>query len=365
MNDRGSGIRVRVRRQSLNDSFLIAPNKLIRGEGVYACLDEFGRLLLLSGLSCVDEFETTMADIESWLPSLGRNRQETVRRQLREHGFLKMSRQRIPKGQPNGGQYVWTFDFHMEQLPVDQRDELPVKKDQAKKTPTMPRNSGHGGEERPGGKTPGGTMPGFSGHGEPGHGEPGPGDGGDVYKEEKDHFLKERNSPLTPDDDATAPDPAGAATGGEEISEEEKTKQLLVAGLEKAMDLKPNWKRWAVRRAMDDAIRMGFEPQAVAIAIAIAAADPDTLVPGRITSDKWWADNMLRAESGEAKPQGPPCPKPHHGAYRADNCGICRADEIGVDNAEKYAASSRAWAIQQAEQQVQGGRQHDSATTPA
>ena len=196
--DRGkrSPVRVEVQRQNLNDDYLITPNDLLRGRGIYAVLSEFARLLLGAGLSCASKWETTLDEIESWLPSLGRDRHEAVRRELREHGFLSATPHRIPPGHPDSGQYVWSFKFFMTPLPADQRDELQPKKPPRKNPgPTMPGISGHGDDV---GKTAGGTGPGSSGLRHPGLRHPGQGGSGLSYKEEKNHPEEEPPPPVVP-----------------------------------------------------------------------------------------------------------------------------------------------------------------------
>lgn len=338
MSDRASGIRVRVRRASLNDNFLIAPNALIRGEGPYACLDEFGRLLLLGGLSCADDVEMTMEDLESWVPSLGRNRQEANRRQLREHGFLSMSRQQVPAGQTDGGQYIWTFEFRMDQLPVEQRDKLPAKGAKASKrstTSTMPRNPGHGDDGDGSEETPGGTMPHSPGHRSPGHGQPGPGDRGDVYKDLKNQFLKE--PPYPPSDEPDGSPPGDAETGGEDPILEDQDKLLLRGARERAIEVRAAmrrpWKWDHVQAAMQAALDADRSVQDVAVAIVLAAEDSKTAVPARILNEAWWsqafgADTTFVASP--PRPEGDRCSKPSHEFELKHNCSHCRGEKLAT-----------------------------------
>ncbi len=163
-------VRVRVHRTNLNDGYLITPNDLFRGEGVYKGLSEHARLLLGAGLSCKDSWDTSLADIEAWLPSLGRDRQEAVRRELRERGFLSMEPNR------DGQEFHWTYAFHMEPLDVDDRDELqPKTGKRSRKTAGQPEpgKAGHRdagvADESAGQPEPGFSGPRGSGHRTSGH----------------------------------------------------------------------------------------------------------------------------------------------------------------------------------------------------
>ncbi len=163
-------VRVRVHRTNLNDGYLITPNDLFRGEGVYKGLSEHARLLLGAGLSCRDLWDTTLADIEAWLPSLGRDRQEAVRRELRERGFLSMEPNR------DGQEFHWTYAFHMDPLDDADRDELqPKTGKRSRKTAGQPEpgKAGHrdadATDESAGQPEPGFSGPRGSGHRASGH----------------------------------------------------------------------------------------------------------------------------------------------------------------------------------------------------
>lgn len=125
---RGTGVRVRTKRTSRIDrEYMITPNALLRGEGVYSVLSSYARLLLAAGLSCGDH-EPTLEEIDGWIPELGRNRGQAVRRELRQHGFLRLRQSMRPDDRTEVGTFVWTYEFLADQLPVAECDELRPKK---------------------------------------------------------------------------------------------------------------------------------------------------------------------------------------------------------------------------------------------
>lgn len=327
-NNRG-GVQVRVHRSNRNDGYLITPNELFRGEDVYADLPPLARLMLGAGLSCKDEWDTTLEDIEGWLMDpdkrrpIGRDRQEAIRRVLREQGFMTMTPDRVPAGEPDGGRFRWVIAFYMDPLPADQRDKLNEKKPRGKSSVTVPGFSGHGDDEE---ETPGQTVPGFSGPGESGHGTPGPENQGALYKEEKNQG--EKNPPLPPKPGSPAV-VAGAVQGGRF---DDETKDMLAAALAEVQSLKPRWKPDDVRAAMIAEIDDGRTSSAVARAVVELAKDPATQGPGRLKhAGPWWnepaggADGPVRYIDREAARCG------EHRGEPADGCGKCKAEQYAPE----------------------------------
>lgn len=353
-DDRASGIRVRVRRKNLDGEYMIIPNALLRGEGEYRCLEPYERLLLGAGLSCDDGWDTTLGDIEEWLPGLGRDKHRRIRRRLREEGFLSMTRTQIPAGQVDAGKFIWTLAFFMEPLEPQQRDELPALKAKTAKAPAADalKTRASDGEQ----ETAGQPMTGFPGHRSPGHRQPGPGNQGDVYKDEKNKSLKE-NPPSPPEDPDTDDDAAAVTKGGESPRFDEATQLLLAAAVADARQLRTRWSEDAIRKAMLQALDSGRDPESVAWAIVHAARDKTTRVPSRITSDGWW--NVAELERHVTAPGAVPaelrCQKPGHLAEVAERCSICLSDER---DAERQAARDRkaaAAAAAEVEAAGQGG----------
>lgn len=197
-------VRVRVHRTNMNSDFLITPNDLFRGHGIYKALSGYARLLLGAGLSCADRWDTTLAELESFLDEeIGRNRHEAIRRELREHGFLRQVPGRVPAGEPDAGAFIWSFEFFMQPLDEQDRDALQAKKPRqprvARKPPVQPVPPQWGHRDDPAGnqETPGGATPPQSGHRRSGHGQPGPEHGGTAPYIEKNKLLEEL-PPLPP-----------------------------------------------------------------------------------------------------------------------------------------------------------------------
>ena len=130
------------------------------------------------------------------------------------------------------------------------------------------------------------------------------------------------------------------------ISDGIKDKDLLLAGLEKALELRPDWDRAGVASVMRRAWNAGRTAEDVATAIAVAASDngPDgTKVPGRILQESWWLDNMTQDLS--TPPDGESCSKRGHEHYRANKCTACKVEaRITDDWLADFEASKRAGA---------------------
>lgn len=349
---RGAGdVKVRVRRRNLNDNYTITPNDLPRGHGVYACLEPLERLWLAAGLSCANDWETTLAEIESWIP-MGRNRHEDMRRKLREEGFLTMDKDRHPagavdeEGKSIGGQIMWVYEFHMDPLPPGERDELPEKKakpDRRRQPDTppaspdtsMPRNPGHGPDAD---ETAGQAMPPKSGPGQPGHGQPGPGGAGVTPYIEKNQG-EEEPPPLTPHDQPPAPSSRQPEPGGDSPSGDEPRLADIVAWFARRTTWEPD--------AVEDALTVCVERDLgslteVAQALRDVADGKYDAVEGPTSSPRrlyalpnapWWSDVRARraAAAAAARAAGPRCSVKGHERELADGCPICKVEAIGDD----------------------------------
>jgi hypothetical protein len=362
---RRKGVRVRVHRKNLEDKYTTLPNDLHRGHDVYAGLTPHARVLLAAGLSCRDGWGTTLEEIEEWLDDLGRDRHEAVRRQLRERGFLTMTPDRIPAGEPDGGQFEWVLSFYMDPLPEADRDYLRDKKARPRRDKTaggtMPGSSGHGlssgnaadSDPDPGSEeTAGQTVPGSSGHRQPGHGEPGsrqpgsrqpgsrqPGPGEQpAYKEEKEHLEKEHDlEELDHSEKDQIPPPlsdqltrAGVDAAQGEDPPDERTR-ILTAALDAVLARRQGWSRTEVVTAMRAELDAGRSVQAVADAILVVANDPASTSPARLrTAGPWW--NL-----GEPTVTGPIKYRDNgasqcrtHRGEPLDGCGKCKAEAVAV-----------------------------------
>jgi hypothetical protein len=337
---RGNGVRLRTKRTSnIDRNFMITPNALLRGEGVYSVLSSFGRLLLAAGLSCGDH-ETTLDEMREWIPELGRNRHEALRRELRQHGFLSLYRTIIPPGQPDSGSFVWTFEFLMEPLPQEERDRLQERKPRpapAKRTPPPPKVGAKGATSpRPEeGKAAGHTMPrnrgtsnvaeepaGHTMPPKPGPGHPGPGDGGDVYKDERTDVKEPPSPPTTIADRSDVDETAGAADQPEFEDQVATVVGQVAAG-------RPEWSKRRVVEAVREALADGRDPQIVLAAVRLVAADPQTRVPGRLNEEGgWWAEAARLVHRSEPAPAEPKvwCDRHHVRFPESAGCRLCTQD---------------------------------------
>lgn len=192
---------------------------------------------------------------------------------------------------------------------------------------------------------------------DPASGEPASGNPSPLGVKEERGFKKEEPPP-TPIDDATAADPADAATRGGDLLSEEENNQLLWAARDKVLKLRTDWKLRTVQRAMDDAVKDGRRPEDVALAIVVAAEDRATQWPSRIGNDLWWQDNMIQRIA--ALPPANPCTKqPGHVAYSANNCAACKVENM-LEAAEK-TAPERAAAEEAAFVRMMAARQGNAA----
>jgi hypothetical protein len=380
-------VAVETRRVKKTDGFMITPNDLIRGDGIYAGLCPEERIILMGGLSCRDGYETTLDRIEGWLADAsgkvpGRNRQEAYRRTLRERGFLKTVRGNIPAGRPDGGRLRWTYTFFEEPLGIEQRDDLQAKKhhaadgddepggfdepDDETAAQTMPPNPGHGGPVNPEtGKTPGQTMPPSPGHGSPGHGGPGPG-GDRVYKEEKNHPEKnqgkeekeDQNPPprsnrsthyATADDSAPvdeSPSEPVDDKGGDSSQNPDPapTSSGLTALVASLTALSPGWNPEDTREVLEALRTRGTAPaEIIRVATEVASGQHgETRSPRRLLV--WWPTPPKAAEpepewvkgSINYLAPGTPICRSHPGEPEI-GCGKCKVEKFrsaGDDQAE-------------------------------
>ncbi len=340
---RSKHVKVRIQKRALDDKYTVLPNDLTRGKGIYAHLSEYARLELAAGLSCREGWETTLEEIESWLPTLGRDRQEAVRRELREHGFLSMVRERIPAGQPDGGRYAWSFMFLMEPLPEEERDSLRTKVEKPVKAGrTMPGSPGIS-------ESPGRTMPGSPGHGQPGHGQPGPGGQGSVpsYRE---RTKEKEQTPSLPRSDSPPNPPPTAEREGDIPKEPPKLDQAVDWLAQRRRD--GQWRPVVIREALIEGVTATGGDLAYVFRALQALADPrndatfgKTTSPRRLTSKldgPWWPPRNQAAE-GPSEAGSPPNPpwcgycvpatrrQTHEPGERAAKCTSCPPDAVAAE----------------------------------
>jgi len=306
---------------------MILLNALARGEDEYDDLTPFERLYLIAGLSCKDRHRTTLAKTERWLPGLGRDRQEAVRRGLREKGYLSMRRRwRGPENSARGSQFEgWTMRFMAEALPPDQRDELQPKTGRRRSGEepagdSTPGSSGHADGTTDNSESAGHRMPGHPGHANPGHANPGPEPQGVTPYIEKE--PREKNPP-TPTE-ITASADVVPAEGGKADSKD--TKELTLAMVvDWFVQRRPDWTRQAVEDALSTAQTRGLGDLArcaTALRELVEGKHGRTDYPGRllVTSGGWWT---AVAPQPRPRPTGPKCQVPGHHAQAAVDCKLC------------------------------------------
>lgn len=164
---------------------------------------------------------------------------------------------------------------------------------------------------------------------------------GPGYTVESTHDLsidlpKDDQSPPRVDDDAAAAcEPGEAATRGDQISPEEKTRKNLNAAVDRVVTARadvPGWAVGQVRRAVRACLDAGHAPADVVAALDYAAADKATRAPGRLPHIV--AELVAQRNPAPAAPAGRPAaaegpvryidadrPRcPRHRDYPADNC---------------------------------------------
>ncbi len=388
MTGRGhaTGIRVNVRRRNLNDHYTTLPNDLQRGKGIYSCLNEFERLLLGAGLSCSDDWETTLDEIESWLPNVGRDRQERFRRKLREEGFLSLY-----QGKDEHGRYVWVYEFFMDPLDVADRDELPAKKDskpvaprQERPLPPQARRSSgftyasevrrkaagqsmpwDSGSENQGvdptveqvDETAGQSEPWRSGSRGANPEQPDPGVQGDIPITEKDQV--EKNPPPSFYADHSLGTSADLESGGDLQPSRSNDRGHGQPGMPEAvawiLQLRPSWSGAEVAAVLEEAIAAGFgdlrrvtramHRMCQGVGCETPAVSPRRLIA--VPDAAWWLpDAQERAEAAEqlrrerAKPK---CRKHNVPSEPGVRCRGCERDDWLAEVEARREAAAAAW----------------------
>ncbi len=345
---RGTGIRVRVKRRNMNDGYLITPNALFRGTGVYAGLGVHERIYLGAGLSCSDDFDTTLDELDECVSSIGRDKREAIRRTLREQGFLTLERV------SDGHTFVWAFMFHMDPLPADQRDVLPAKKTKspaAKRVPPQLRRSDTPADGR-GEERAAQPMPGPSGHGRSPDGQgmaealvaQGLGDQGDVYKEEKNHLKKNQDPPPPVVDQPTGGDPPGAVQEEEGRAKPEKT--VTIDAYVAWFSQHTSWPSTVVTETLTAAVERGLGDVhrcARALRELAEGKHGKTDSPRRLlyADGPWWKTPNKPAEKPRNRKEGPRCPVVYHEREPADGCLMCASDRIAADGEPQASEGER------------------------
>jgi hypothetical protein len=324
---RAAGIRVTVRRSNLNDGYLITPNGLFRGTGVYAALSVHERMYLGAGLSCSNAYDTTLEELDACIGSLGRDKREAVRRKLREEGFLTLERV------SDGHTFIWEFMFHMDPLPVADRDVLPAKKTKpapAKRFPPQLRQADvSAGQSKPC---------------NPGHGRSPDGQGmaealdpqglgvqGDVYKEEKNHSKKNQNPPPPVVDQPAGGDPPGVSAEEGEIGEN-KTNKTLDSYVAWFAGNTP-WPAALITEVLTAAVNRGLGDLhrcATALRDIAEGRHGATGSPRRLLAEAgpWWKTAPEPKKATRNRKSGPRCQVMYHGREPADGCLMCASDRL-------------------------------------
>ncbi len=321
--ERAPGIRVKVRRSNLNDGYLITPNELFRGTDIYADLTVYERMYLGAGLSCSDDYDTTLENLDACIKELGRDKREQVRRRLREAGFLTLSR--VSDGQS----FVWALEFFMDPLPPEDRDVLPAKKDKPapkKRIPPQLR------EEQ---ETPGQATPSNSGHGRIPDGQgmsealdaQGLGGQGDVNKEEKNHLEKNQDPPRS-EGPVTAEITSMSGEGEDSKDEPPNELSTFVAWFARNTP----WPALVVEEALASAVTQGrgdLRRCATALRELAEGRHGHTSSPRRLLKDgPWWA---ATAPPKRDRRVGPRCKKKGHEREPAEGCVPCLGESNGLE----------------------------------
>lgn len=328
-------IRVRVRRApNITDNFVTIYNDLPRGAGEWAGLSAEARILLISGLSCRDGWDdATMESLEGWLPELGRDRQEAVRRELRERGFMTLRQQRIASG-PEAGMFEWEFEFHMHALPAEQRDVLKAKTAQRRrKKNSIPGTSGNGEDQT---VSAGDSTPGFSGHEIPGNGGAGTGgQGGTPYIEK--NYLEKEQTPLPPSPAAGSPAVVADAEEGGDSSEKNTkpapTMDAVVAWLLRQPEVGQlaakyrNWEGPVIAETLTRAITDGRGDLRFCSNVLLTLAKSGRARSARLLLENgpWWTAEKPFVPAPAPADAGPRCQKPGH-TGPAEGCIPCASE---------------------------------------
>lgn len=326
-----------VKPKNETDKYSIVLNDLARGQGIFKHWTALERILLICGLSCKDGWETDMGEIESWTEELGRDRQETLRRTLRERGHLTLRQGRVTEG-PDAGMIRWTVTFYLEPLPVEQRDDLPAKKEKPqRKKPvppqlkgpredaanTMPSSSGHGIDPS---VSAGGTTPWDAGSGTPGHGDPGPGGQGVAPYIEKEQERKTKTPPSS-SEVMSRSELAEPHEGGEDSPKPQTPVMAEVVAW--FVGKRPDWKADAIELALDAAVsqKLGdLTTCARALRELAEGLHGHVRSPWRLVAncDRPWFTKQASLPVTERRPS---CRKLGHGEFPADDCKRCLVED--------------------------------------
>lgn len=329
------------RRNRITDGYMITPNDLFRGDGIYADLSPHERILLGAGLTCTDGYETTMERIEGWVEDLGRDRQEAARRRLRELGFLSMSQERFPAGDERAGEFYWAFAFFMDPLPPDERDKLPAKKSPEEKkrravaARTTPVSSGH---ERDHDDSAGQSTPVSSGHGRSGPDGQG---GTPIYKKNQG----KKNPPPAPAVTSGSDRPAANPEEEEAPAADNPQAAVVVEVHAKRTDWTPETIAEALTTAMSAGLGSLDYCRTVMLDLADGTKYGITRSPRRISERGPWWNAAPPPQVPRQQGNGERCDIYGHEFEWADDCKACiteaklrklgRVDEVVVTDEER------------------------------
>ncbi len=350
-----SEVLVEVISERMDSGYWLCPNDLFRGEGIYDGLNTDERCYLGSLLSHQHGYQTTQARLERCIEHLGRNKRESVRRTLRERGFLSIKRSNDGVSKTGKkGVFRYRYRAYLMPLPIEERDRLPAKK-------SMPLNSGLGDllEE-----VAGQSMPLHPGSGYSGHGHPGPGqDSADpLYKKEHrenhqpptllDHLQE---VPAEPEavDDKTPPEPEALA--------EHVLNDVLTAARMPNLERPRGRARTNLIQKLSTRIRQGWNPDDLAAALSGSYAGADRIIAvlhARI-------DDLGSEPPVRAAPR-PRTPCAAHPGQSAAACTICDAAADSVLLAEPMEGADARAQIRQINEariaRLRAGRQSRTGT---
>lgn len=349
---RTRSMKVRVTRpERVTDGYTIIPNELARGEDEWDDLTIAERGLLVAGLTCADGWEASMEQVEKWLKDLGRDRQEAVRRGLREKGFMTLRQHRIVDG-PDRGMFEWHMSFHMHRLAEADRDKLPAKKAKVSKPAnSMPGKPGHG-EDQP--VSAGDSTPGIAGHGTAGPGIGGPGNAGPAVQGDAPYIRRTKGEELNPpqppivssEDTVVGKAKTGGDFSSTPTTPEDVRKTGIAAVVDKLFETAPvqklageyrNWSREVVTDAITAAVEAGRgDAKFCGTALwHIAKGDYGKTVSARrlLEPGRWWPKPTAEPAYVPAqRDDSPMCEL--HPTFKAKGCGPCHADAKAAPTAD-------------------------------
>jgi hypothetical protein len=311
MSDRGC-IDIDVQREKLTSRYLIAPNDLHCGRGVYAGLGLAERGMLAALLSLGPKWTTSRRALAQLAPGTGRDAMSQILDTLCQRGFLV--RRKINAG---GGRFRWIWTVSMTpsgRAPVDGGDV-------------------DGPDQHDSGVCPAQPSDGMPGTGEPSTLE--------VRDEEP-----EKDSPPTPRASADAATPSGDGGQGDDA-----TGQTIAA----VRAHQPGWRPPAIAQVLTAARHeQGRDTQMATTALVDLAAGVygTTHSPRRLLADgPWWTRRPVAA-GPDLRPR---CP--HHPGQLAHACAACagerhhpvsvavaEGDALTRDDARSAAMAAASWA---------------------